>query len=243
MKHLLTITLLYCHIGLHAQLSGVVTYEEIMKITFEVPAEFKDMISNESKSKKVLIFNETESIYRNAPEETNVASEIEAQQGGMRMRFMGMRNNNETYKNLSDGTIIERQDFMGREFRITGQEPIAWKMTSEQKKIGDYLCMKATYMRDTIPVAAWFTPQIPVSNGPGSIGQLPGLVLEVEVNNGSMVISAVDIDLRPLREEEAIVMPDKGKEITREEFNKLRDEKLKEMREMGGGHFIFQRGN
>lgn len=248
MKHLLLTALaaIVCIASL-AQTEGVVTYEETIKITMEVPPEFRDMIPKERRQKKTLTFTATESLYKNVPQETTAASEIQAQSstGGMQIRFQGMNQDNQTYKNLQEGTVIEKQQFFGRDFLISGEEKINWKMTGEQKKIGDYVCMKATYMRDTIPVSAWFTPQIPISNGPGSIGQLPGLVLEVDVNNGMVVITATDVALRPLTPEEAIVVPDKGKTVTREEFNKIRDEKMKEMQEMDGpgGQRFIMRGN
>jgi GLPGLI family protein len=229
-----------------AQQEGVITYQETIKMRIELPPEFADMVPKERQRKTVLTFNQKESIYKNLKEEQDVAREIEANSsgGGMRMRFMGRADNNETYKNIETGTTIEKQEFFGREFRIIGEEKINWKVSGEQKKIGEYICMKATYMRDTIPVTVWFTPQIPVSNGPGSLGQLPGMILEADIDNGTRVITAIDIALRPLTEADQIVVPDKGKELTREEFNKIRDEKMAEMREMGGGGngtFIIRR--
>ena len=230
-----------------AQQEGVITYQETIKLKMELPPEFADMVPKERQRKTTLTFNSKESIYKNLKEEESVAREIEANSssGVMRMRFQGRNENNETYKNLETGSVIEKQEFFGREFRIIGEEKINWKMTAEQKKIGDYVCMKAMYMRDTIPVVAWFTPQIPISNGPGDLGQLPGMILEVDIDNGTRVITAVNIALRPLTEADRILAPEKGKEVSREDFNKIREEKMAEMREMGGGRngtFII-RGN
>lgn len=233
---LLAFLILVTGLAATAQQEGVITYQETIKLKFELPPEFVDMIPKERQRKSILIFTSKESIYKALKDEESVAKEIEANNGGgMQMRFMGRADNNETYKNLEEGATIEKMEFFGREFRIIGVERINWKMTSEQKKIGSYVCMKATSMRDTIPVVAWFTPQIPISNGPGSIGQLPGMILEVDIDNGTRVITAIDVDLRPLTEADQIIVPDKGKELTREEFNKIRDEKMEEMREMGGG--------
>jgi GLPGLI family protein len=241
-----TVILSFLYFVSNAQQEGVITYQETIKIKIDLPPEYAEMIPKERQRKTTLTFNSKESIYRNLKEEANVAREIEANSasGGMRMRFQGRNENNETYKNLELGSTIEKQEFFGREFRIIGEEKIAWKMSGEQKKIGEYVCMKASYMRDTIPVMAWFTPQIPISNGPDDLGQLPGMILEVDIDNGKRVIKAIEITLRALTENDIIAAPDKGKEITREEFNKIREEKMAEMREMGGGRGTFIiRGN
>jgi len=234
---LLSIFTLLILISTKAQQSGVVVYEQTMKMDLDLPPEFKDMVPKERKFKMQLLFNESESIYKDMPEEeADVAEEIESSQGNMRFKFKMDRPKNETYKNLKDGVTVEKQSLMGRDFRIIGApEKIQWKMGGEKKQIAGYLCIKATHMRDTIPVIAWFTPQIPVQNGPGTMGQLPGLILELDVNEGKQVTKAIRVDLRALKEGEVITAPTKGKEIKREKFNKLREEKMKEMKEMGGG--------
>jgi GLPGLI family protein len=77
-------------------------------------------------------------------------------------------------------------------------------------------------------VTAWFTPQIPVGNGPGEYAGLPGLILELNVYRTTILCSK--IVLNP-KEAEKISAPDKGQEVTREEYNKIIKEKMDEMRE------------
>ncbi|GGG33087.1 GLPGLI family protein [Bizionia arctica] len=83
-----------------------------------------------------------------------------------------------------------------------------------------------------IIVTAWYTPQIPVNNGPGEYWGLPGLILEVSA--GKTVILCTKIVLNPAEKEE-IKKPSKGKEVTRAEYNKIVKEKMEEMSEMYGG--------
>ncbi|MCW5520849.1 GLPGLI family protein [Aureitalea sp. L0-47] len=80
----------------------------------------------------------------------------------------------------------------------------------------------------TVEVTAWFTPQIPVGNGPGEYAGLPGLILELNVHRTTLLCSK--IILNP-KEREEIVPPSKGKGVTREEYNKIVKEKMDEMRE------------
>ena len=77
-------------------------------------------------------------------------------------------------------------------------------------------------------VTAWFTPQIPVGNGPGEYAGLPGLILELNVYRTTILCSK--IVLNP-KEAEKISAPDKGQEVTREEYNKIIKENMDEMRE------------
>ncbi len=77
-------------------------------------------------------------------------------------------------------------------------------------------------------VTAWFTPQIPVKNGPGEYGGLPGLILELNIDRTTLLCSK--IVLNP-KEADKIAPPEKGKEVSREEYNKIVKQKTDEMRE------------
>jgi len=83
-----------------------------------------------------------------------------------------------------------------------------------------------------VTVTAWYTPQVPVSQGPGEFHGLPGLILEV--NSDRTTILCSKIVLNP-DEKEKIKMPSKGKEVTRAEYNEIMTKKMEEMREMYGG--------
>ena len=85
---------------------------------------------------------------------------------------------------------------------------------------------------EEITVTAWYTPQIPVNNGPGEYSGLPGLILEVSA--GRTTILCTKIILNP-DEKEEIKKPVKGKEVSRAEYNQIVTEKTEEMREMRGG--------
>lgn len=79
-----------------------------------------------------------------------------------------------------------------------------------------------------LKVTAWFTPQIPVKNGPGEYGGLPGLILELNIDRQTILCSKIVVNPTDGIE---IKKPAKGKEVTREEFNKIVKEKTEEMRE------------
>ena len=83
-----------------------------------------------------------------------------------------------------------------------------------------------------IIVTAWYTPQIPVNQGPGDYWGLPGLILEVQADRTTMLCSK--IVLNP-EEKKAIKKPSKGKEISQIEYTETVKKKMAEMREMYGG--------
>jgi GLPGLI family protein len=85
---------------------------------------------------------------------------------------------------------------------------------------------------DTIEVVAWYTPQIPVNQGPDDYWGLPGLILEVKADK--TIILCTKIVLNP-KEKEDIDKPTKGEEVTQAEYTKIITKKMEEMREMYGG--------
>lgn len=97
---------------------------------------------------------------------------------------------------------------------------------------------KSTNLLDEIEVpkeiliTAWYTPQIPVNQGPGDYWGLPGLILEV--NSGNTIILCSKIEINPTDKTE-IKAPSKGKVVTKKEYDDIVKEKMKEMQEMYGG--------
>jgi GLPGLI family protein len=83
-----------------------------------------------------------------------------------------------------------------------------------------------------IIVTAWYTPQIPVSTGPGEYQGLPGLILEVTADKTIMLCTKIVMNPQ---EKDAITKPEKGEVVTREEYNQIMKDKIAEMREMYGG--------
>ena len=85
----------------------------------------------------------------------------------------------------------------------------------------------------TETITAWYTPMIPASHGPAEFGGLPGLILELNTGNTTMLCTKVVLNPQ---EEIVIDIPEKGKEVSREEYRKIVDEKAKEMSERFGGN-------
>ena len=86
-----------------------------------------------------------------------------------------------------------------------------------------------------IDVVAWYTPQIPVSQGPSEFWGLPGLILEISAGNNTMLCTKIVINPE---EKTKIVAPKKGEEVTKQEYNEIITAKMEEFRanrRRGGG--------
>lgn len=260
---------------------GVATYQSKTSVDLDgfgggqMSEEQKKQIAERMKSmfEKTykLTFNKSESIYK---EEEKL--EAPGAGGGMRFGLMSSFTGGPQYKNVKESQLLQEQEFFGKQFLVKDSLPkLDWKMGTESKQIGQYLCFKATAIKkvsDTdfmnfrrrdrandeekkegevakdstktnnpmdeieipkeIEVTAWYTPQIPINQGPDEYWGLPGLILEV--NAGRTTILCSKIIINPQQKEEIQALT-KGKEVTRQEYNDIVKQKVEEMRENFGG--------
>ena len=172
----------------------------------------------------------------------------------------------EQYKNIKTKSLFQEQEFYGKQFLIKDKLlAINWKMGTETKQIGQYMCFKATasipsadlawydfswdslrnneQKSDSInepeskpeikmtEVTAWYTPQIPLSQGPLEYWGLPGLILEVNVGKTTMLCSKIILNPEQKTKIEA---PEKGKIVSKTEYQEIISGKMQEMRDNRG---------
>lgn len=92
--------------------------------------------------------------------------------------------------------------------------------------------MEEIEIPDNVTVTAWYTPEIPVSQGPENYWALPGLILEA--NDGKTTILCSKIVLNP-KEKVAIKAPTSGKVISQKEYDETVVKKMEELRQMNQG--------
>jgi len=240
MKNLLICLLIGLPLLLNAQaLEGEIIFEETAKFEIELPEgqeHLLAMIPSTQTSKKVLHFNATESIYLESDgSDADNYTEENTTEGNVQMKMVIMRPEHKIYKNLADKSVVQLREFMGKKFLIKEEiEASKWKLTSEEKQILNYTCRKATYQDEENTVEAWFTTELPLSNGPDNFGQLPGMILEVNMNEGKLQLLAKEVKLTP-QSAKIIKAPKKGKKVSREDFEAIVEQKTKEMEEEMGG--------
>ena len=92
--------------------------------------------------------------------------------------------------------------------------------------------MDAVELPKEITITAWYTPEIPVNQGPEGYWGLPGLILEV--NDGKTIILCSKVILNP-KEKAEIKPSSKGKVVGQKEYDETVMKKMEEFREMNQG--------
>jgi GLPGLI family protein len=103
--------------------------------------------------------------------------------------------------------------------------------TNEKKVDSTGVEIEVETIIDMTEVEAWYSPQIPVGHGPSEYWGLPGLILEVSAGNTIMLCSKIVMNPE---EKIEIVAPDKGKVITKKDYQETISEKMKEFRNTRG---------
>lgn len=211
---------------------------EQKKLRADLIKQIQDQLQKEYR----LTFTDEESMYE---EEAKLETPKPASSSGVTIT---LANNNEVlYRNLKDSTYVNETEILGKLFLIQDKlKTIAWTLEKETKNIGQYTCFKATYEREekkekydyqeeeayevmeTVVTTAWYTPQIPMSQGPDEYWGLPGLILEV--NEGEVSLLCYKVILNPADGID-IKVPSKGKKIDQEKYDFISERKHAEMLE------------
>ncbi|AWG25154.1 GLPGLI family protein [Flavobacterium kingsejongi] len=87
-------------------------------------------------------------------------------------------------------------------------------------------------MPKEIVVTAWYTTDIPVSQGPETYWGLPGLILEISTGNTTVLCSKVVLNPKQKTE---IKSPKNGKVVTQKEYDEIVVKKMEEMKQQFRG--------
>jgi GLPGLI family protein len=115
-------------------------------------------------------------------------------------------------------------------FSWEGARESVGEKTSDSAKADDVASSKidtAEEADEMVEIEAWYTPMIPVSQGPGDYWGLPGLILEVSAGNTTLLCSKIVMNPE---EKTKIEAPNKGKVVTKKEYNKIIIDKMQEFR-------------
>ena len=245
------------------QKEGKVTYERTVQVQMRMQGmndEMERMIPRTRTDKFELNFANNQSLWKQAEQEDDNNS-FSSGDGGMHIQMVVAGSNDVLFNNFETAKRVEQREFFDKKFVIEDSiRPLKWKMAGETKSILGHNCMKATAVSvsqrtmmnmdngkmerkevsDTSNIIAWFATDIPVSAGPAEYqGQLPGLILEMDVANGRQTFKAIDISAKA--DVASIKEPQAKKKYTPEEFRKERDKMMEEMqRNNQGGNRVIR---
>ena len=265
-----TITLLFatCNTLIAQEFHGKAVYQS--KTTIKLDNNFGGRQISEQQKKEMmsrmksflektytLTFTQSESIYKE--DETLNVSEGRGPRGGF---MFGGGNSGITYKNIKTNQVVQQQEFLGKQFLIKDSlQPLKWKMGSESKKIGQYICFKATatkpfegfdWKRNKPDENEKNTEKLADSSTtlktPREIEIVAWYTPQIAVSHGPLkywglpglilelsadntTVLCTKIVINP-SESESIKPLKKGKVVTQKEYNKIVITKSEEMKEM-----------
>jgi GLPGLI family protein len=203
--------------------SGKIIYEAEILINDDSKDEnkkdkdFDDLIKSQNRVSYELDFNKKESFFKPLDKISTDNKNINLVKiivgNG---RFYSIRKTKKT---------LNQKEAFGDLFLIETPQ-FNWILTQESKKIGNYICYKATTSREIETrrgkamrnITAWYTSQIPYNFGPKEYNGLPGLILELQED--SLLFKATKISLLTDKEIE-IDKPVKGKKVTQKEYDSI----------------------
>jgi GLPGLI family protein len=224
--------------------------------------QMKSMVPEFRTDKFELIFNENVSLFRSVVDDEApdpFANAGGGGGGGMRMNFRMPTAN--TYTDLAKQMQYEERAFFEKEFLIVDSlKQYKWKLSEETKTIAKQLCKKATTMitapqmrmrvsiggagnnADTTTntvrapketeLVVWYAENIPVSFGPDNYSGLPGVIMEIDQDNGATVTTAVEVSAKYPKKE--LVAPSKGDKMNRAQFQESMQKLMQDMQRGGG---------
>ena len=138
-------------------------------------------------------------------------------------------------RNFEKKTIHDYIDLLQKTYIIEDSLQVPkWRIMNEMKEIEGHICMNAVY-NDTLKmqrVIAWYALDIPIPGGPERFFGLPGLILEVDINDGAMVITADKIELKKLTTELNFPKKAKGKKIKEKDYVAILKKHIAEKRKL-----------
>ncbi len=117
------------------------------------------------------------------------------------------------------------------------EEPKKGDAKATEEKAADGKEKKTSFLDEIdlpkeITITAWYTPEIPINQGPEGYWGLPGLILEI--NDGKTIILCSKVVMNA-KDKVAIKASTNGKVVSQKEYDDTIIKKMEEFRQMNGG--------
>ena len=139
-----------------------------------------------------------------------------------------LTSHNKVYTNLNADMRMAVMDMWGQETIVNDTiPPRQWKVTESKRKFDGYMARKAVVqINDSTRIYAWFAADLVPPVGPEGFGGLPGTILGLATEDGSIVYFAKKVEaMEAPREKKSYET--KGKDVyTKEQLKKIILEKM-----------------
>lgn len=164
----------------------------------------RDSLSVYEETKKTyLSFNDSLSVFRSADKMAKDSARYQLLFGktkptGARISIMGQsQEDNLIVKEGNTITMFEKLSIVQENdvsfFYEESKTDQLWEVTDDTLTIHDYLCQKAILTYGNRVWSAWFTPEIPISDGPYKFAGLPGLIIRIEDQTNSWKFELLEL--------------------------------------------------
>ena len=172
---------------------GISTFCFSQKFSFIYETKYKLNLENpdDLNSKKMILdLKNNISIFRDSLDKKNDSIKLNIGNGRYNM---GVENKFYVKKNLAQKRIEKVITYLGTDYLLPIEEILDWKISSEQKMIGKYKSQKAEANYGGRNWIAWFTTELPFSDGPYVFSGLPGLIVSIQDSNNEYSFNLIEV--------------------------------------------------
>jgi|GEM_PF-6262169 len=243
MKKKYTLLFLLCLLQLNLFAQSGISDPCIGQIYYAFSHKYDTSLQNSNRFKEtaLLRYGKNMSIYqsfdRMISEQKDAERKTEVLPNGTTLTSLSAFGSMDKYYFLSQRKEIQRIRSFGAPAQLYSMPDknitINWKIESEIKQIGGFLCQKATTIFRGRNWTAWFCNDIPFGYGPWILNGLPGLILEAYDQNREVEflfkeITKVTVDI-------VITVPQETVSVDEVKFEKIRQAFYESMFFSSGG--------
>jgi len=173
-------------------LISISCFSQKLSIVYDVSYKTNtDKPDNIIKDNMILDFEDNRSIFRDSFDKKVDSLSINYNNKGTSK--MGVEHQFYVKKDLSNNKTDKIISFLGVNYLLPIEEKLSWKISKDQKTIGKYKVQKAEVKYGDRNWTAWFTTDLPISDGPYVFCGLPGLIISIEDANNDYSFSLTEV--------------------------------------------------
>lgn len=190
--------------------SGEIIYEVEINNEYKASKKVSLLIKSASNVDFILKFSAHQSTFHKLSTLSNESKK------GINLTEIFAGGKDSFYYNNKNKEIINSKE-IGGESILLKKEVIRWKLTKQEKKIGNYNCFKAIALDADgalSNIIAWYSIDIPIPFGPNRYNNLPGLIIKLGDDIVTYTAKKITLNKKAIK----IDKPINGLKLSEQEF-------------------------